>query len=371
MWSPGRYVCGWQVSTRHYTKCSDRDSRRRRAAYAEQPARAQQAGQTRPRGRRERSSIGTAMAVVHRRSRRAARPRRSRRLASDPRGERQEERDELGQRVRQQRRAAAACGRRLELRGERRGAAAEDVAPGCTSENSVAPATKHDRERAGLRRARARQTPRWRSACAGSELPAMKPATQASACSASTSELRKSTWPTAPRSAGSLIAGDARSRCGSGVTRCAIDPDGGQQRDRDRERRRAPTGARRGPARAFQRRSVGARVVHALDEGELAERSSSIASARGGAALEPTRRPERTRRGAAAQRGHEPGRLERDPPRHLRRRPAGGRGRRSAPRRRRQPAHERAVGQLDLEGVAVRADASGGRSRAAPPRGST
>ena len=39
-----------------------------------------------------------------------------------------------------------------------------------------------------------RETPlRW-EADRGSELPAMKPATQASACSASTSPLRYSTW---------------------------------------------------------------------------------------------------------------------------------------------------------------------------------
>ena len=52
-----------------------------------------------------------------------------------------------------------------------------------------------------------RHQPWWCSACSGSELPAMKPATQAIACSASTSELRKSTWPTEPSVAGALSPG--------------------------------------------------------------------------------------------------------------------------------------------------------------------
>ena len=63
------------------------------------------------------------------------------------------------------------------------------------SENSVAQTTKPIASGPGLLVHPAVEMPLRCEADSGSELPAMKPATQASACSASTSELRNRTWP--------------------------------------------------------------------------------------------------------------------------------------------------------------------------------
>ena len=72
-----------------------------------------------------------------------------------------------------------------------------------TSENSVAALTKAIANGPAFS-CRTREKPVLCSIWSGSDAPAMKPATHASACSARTSELRKRMRPTAPRSAGAL-----------------------------------------------------------------------------------------------------------------------------------------------------------------------
>ena len=97
----------------------------------------------------------------------------------------------------------------------------------------------------------------------------MKPATHAIACSASTSELRKSTWPTAPRSAGSLTPATTYP-LGSGVTRWAMSHTAASSATAIATAPRTH-GRSTGRRRAVPAAQRGARVIHALGEGELAD----------------------------------------------------------------------------------------------------
>src|SRR4051812_1458830 len=176
----------------------------------------------------------------------------------------------------------------------------------------------------------------------------MKPATQAMAWRASTSELRKSTWPTVSRPAGPLTPGMTRPD-GSGALTTAT-----SQTVSSNATATASAPASHGPTmrhgRPFQRVSV-PRVSRTpwtrTNSGAISlwvgARSRRLEAACAPLAV------------VAAQARHEPHRLERDPRRHLR--PAvepvaeadGDLTDAEA------PAHG-AVGQLDLERVAARAD---------------
>ena len=124
-----------------------------------------------------------------------------------PGRQRDEQRDELGQRVRQQP-GKQQRGGEVELPGQRRRALAEDEGL-VMSEKAVAPMTKAIASGPAVSCTQ-RRTPVYRRASSGIELPAMKPATQASACSASTRPLRNRTWATSA-SAGSMRSpGNAR-----------------------------------------------------------------------------------------------------------------------------------------------------------------
>ena len=138
------------------------------------------------------SRIGTATASVTNVA--ASRSSHSLAAARDrPGRERQEQRGQLRQRVQGEDRRAARPGR-CRTGGERRRVVAQDV--GLRARARTASRRRRTRSRAaapGRGPGGRRRCSRRRSA--GSEEPAMKPATQASACSASTSELRNSTKP--------------------------------------------------------------------------------------------------------------------------------------------------------------------------------
>ena len=101
-----------------------------------------------------------------------------------------------------------------------------------------------DRERTGGPWMR-RQRPAWCSACSGSELPAMKPATQAIACSVSTSELRRDD----PRDvARARRAVQARQQEVGGVGRRARrDDEDPEEQERGHDRRAGQPAAQHGP----------------------------------------------------------------------------------------------------------------------------
>ena len=198
-----------------------------------------------------------------------------------------------------------------------------------TSENAVAPMTKAIASGPALSWIQ-RQAPLSRSASSGSELPAMKPATQAIACSASTSELRPRTCTTCPRSGRSLRPQE-RTRVGSGIETVAmtqtasssatvIASDAGEPAPDDRPGPVVPLVERR------------PRVGEAADEHEIGGlHRPRIGAPRRRAALSAGGAGRMCERSAAAARAARPRRRSATTSSSAR---AGGRERRSAARRR-------------------------------------
>ena len=168
-----------------------------------------------------------------------------------------------------ERASISAPGRGAELARDRRGAAADHVGLG-------------RRARRGWRRPRSRSragpafsctqrdTPLRCEADSGSELPAMKPATHASACSASTSQLRKSTWSVVRRTPASRVVARDQVHGRVGRRELGHHVDGNSSADRDRDAEDAP-GAQDRAGLSIPALSASRVSRHALDEHEVVD----------------------------------------------------------------------------------------------------
>ena len=269
-----------------------------------------------------------------------------------PRGEREEQRDQLRQRVRRAAPRAAAAGEMSSCGGERRRPRCRARRPGCRARTAWRATTKPIASGPALSWTLRHDAGVALGPC-GSDEPAMKPATQAARAARARARCGRGRSRRRRASAGALTPGKQTPASGRASTTSAITHVGDQQQRRAIGEAPSAHGAqRRATGAAFQRRSVRARVGPALDEREFVRRSclSAIGSMRARSRAPPpwpaaqrghAARPPRAR--SAATSSSRPARAVAEDDRHLDDAEA---------------AAQRAVGQLDLEGVALRAHAS-------------